>query len=344
MIIWEQQRVLIVGVKREAIILAVDLREMLKAAKPSIAVIGLGGAGCNIITWIAQKGMAGGRIIAANTDANHLATMSKTDKLILLGERLCKGYGCGGYPKMGAEATRENLPEIKEDLQDVNLLFLVAGLGGGTGSGAIPVVAKVARELGILTIACVTIPFKMEMARREKAKEALKSLTESCDSTIVIDNSKLSEVAGDLPLEDALAVANALVGAFIRNITETITQPSLINIDFADLRAVMEQKGISAIGIGEGDGEDRVTKAVSQALSVPLLDISDISATFGVLIHIMGGEDMTLGEVAALGERIVDKLPNIERVIWGASVDNSLTGRVRITVLTGIKSPLIESK
>jgi cell division protein FtsZ len=323
--------------------LAVDLGELVKAAKPSIAVIGLGGAGCNIITWIAQKGMAGGRIIAANTDANHLATMSKADKLILLGEKLCKGYGCGGYPKMGAEAAKENLPEIKADLQGVNLLFLVAGLGGGTGSGAIPVVAGVARELGILTIACVTIPFKIEMARREKAREAIKALTESCDSTIVIDNSKLSEIVGDLPLKDALAVANALVGAFVRNITETITQPSLINLDFADLRAVMERGGISAIGIGEGDGEDRVTKAVSQALAVPLLDISGISETYGVLIHIVGGEDMTLEEVAVAGELVMDKVPKTKRVVWGARVDSSLTGRVRImAVLTGIKSPLIE--
>ncbi|TAN46233.1 MAG: cell division protein FtsZ, partial [Candidatus Methanoperedens sp.] len=307
-----------------------DLREMVKAAKPSIAVIGLGGAGCNIITWIAQKGMAGGRLIAANTDINHLAAMSKADKLILLGERLCKGYGCGGYPQMGAEATRENLPEIKADLQDVNLLFLVAGLGGGTGSGAIPVIAGVARELGILTIACVTIPFRLEMARREKAREATKALTESCDSTIVIDNSRLSENAGDLPLKDALAVANALVGDFVRNITETITQPSLVNIDFADLRTVMERGGICAIGIGESDGEDRITRAVGQALAVPLLDISDISAAYGVLIHIAGGEDMTLEEVAAAGERIVDKVPDTRRVVWGARVDGSLTGRVRI--------------
>ena len=321
-----------------------DLREMVKAAKPSIAVIGLGGAGCNIITWIAQKGMTGGRIIAANTDINHLAAMSRADKLILLGERFCKGYGCGGNPEMGAEATRENLLEIKAEIQDVNLLFLVAGLGGGTGSGAIPVVAGVARELGILTIACVTIPFKMEMARREKAREAIKALTESCDSTIVIDNSKLSEIVGDLPLKDALAVANALVGAFVRNITETITQPSLINLDFADLRAVMERGGISAIGIGEGDGEDRVTKAVSQALAVPLLDISGISATYGVLIHIVGGEDMTLEEVAVVGERIVEKIPDTKHVIWGARVDSSLTGRVRImAVLTGIKSPSLKA-
>ncbi len=325
--------------------MAVDLREMVKAAKPSIAVMGIGGAGCNIITWIAQKGMAGGRIIAADTDVNHLATMSRANKLILLGERLCKGYGCGGNSKMGAEATKENLPEIKAGLQDVNLLFLVAGLGGGTGSGAIPVVAGVARELGILTIACVTIPFNIETARREKAREAIKSLTESCDSTIVIDNSKLSEIAGDLSLEDALAVANALVGAFVRNITETITQPSLVNLDIADLRAVMERGGISAIGIGESDGEDRITKAVNQALAFPLLDISDISATHGILIHIVGGEDMTLEEVAVAGERIVDKVPNTKRVTWGARVNSSLTGRVRImAVLTGIKNPLIEGK
>ncbi|VVB97507.1 Cell division protein FtsZ 1 [uncultured archaeon] len=319
--------------------MADDLREMVKVAKPSIAVIGLGGAGCNIVTWIAQKGMAGGRIIAANTDINHLASMTKADKLILLGEKLCKGYGCGGYPEMGAEATRENLHEIKAILQDVDLLFLVAGLGGGTGSGATPVVAGVAREFGILTIACVTIPFKIETARREKAKEAIKALMESCNSTIVIDNSKLSEFAGDLPLNDALAVANALVGAFVKNITEAITQPGLVNLDFADLRAVMERGGISAIGIGESDGEDRIVKAVSQALSVPLLDISDISATYGVLIHIVGGEDMTLEEVAAAGELIMDRIPDTRRISWGAKVDSSLTGRVRImAVLTGINS------
>jgi cell division protein FtsZ len=325
--------------------LTVDLKEMVKAAKPSIAVMGLGGAGCNIITWIAEKGMAGGRIIAANTDINHLAMMSKADKLILLGKKLCKGYGCGGSPEMGKEATRENLPEIRADLQDVNLLFLVAGLGGGTGSGAIPVIAGVARELGILTIACVTIPFKIETVRRDKAREAINALAEICDSTIVIDNSKLSEIAGDLPLKDALAVANALVGDFVRNITETITQPSLVNLDLADLRTVMERGGISAIGIGEGDGEDRIIKAVSRALAVPLLDIPEISAAYGVLIHIAGGDDMTLEEVAAAGERIVDKVPYTRRVIWGARVDSSLSGRVRImAVLTGIKSPLIESR
>ncbi|MCZ7391992.1 MAG: cell division protein FtsZ [Candidatus Methanoperedens sp.] len=321
------------------------LAEFVKTAKPSVAVVGLGGAGCNITTWIHEKGMAGGKIIAANTDVNHLSTMSKADKLILLGEKLCKGHGCGGYPEMGAQATKENISEIKAELEGANLVFLVAGLGGGTGTGAIPVVAEVSREVGALTIACTTIPFKIEQFRREKAREAIKALTESCDSTIVIDNSKLREVAGNLPLKEALAVANALVGAFVKNITETITQPSLINLDYADLRAVMERGGISAIGIGEGDGEDRVAKAVSQAIAVPLLDISDMAATYGVLIHIVGGEDLTLEEVAVTGELIMDKVPNTKRVIWGAKVDDQLTGRVRVmAVLTGVKSPFMEGQ
>jgi cell division protein FtsZ len=321
------------------------LAEFVKTAKPSVAVVGLGGAGCNITTWIHEKGMAGGKIIAANTDVNHLSTMSKADKLILLGEKLCKGHGCGGYPEMGAQATKENISEIKAELEGANLVFLVAGLGGGTGTGAIPVVAEVSREVGALTIACTTIPFKIEQFRREKAREAIKALTESCDSTIVIDNSKLREVAGNLPLKEALAVANALVGAFVKNITETITQPSLINLDYADLRAVMERGGISAIGIGEGDGEDRVAKAVSQAIAVPLLDISDMAATYGVLIHIVGGEDLTLEEDAVTGELIMDKVPNTKRVIWGAKVDDQLTGRVRVmAVLTGVKSPFMEGQ
>jgi cell division protein FtsZ len=203
-------------------------------------------------------------------------------------------------------------------------------------------VAAAGREAGALTIACVTIPFTIEMSRREKARDAVKSLAEVCDSIVVIDNSKLREVAGNLPLRDALAVANALVGSFVKNLTDTITQPSLVNLDYADLRAVMERGGIASIGIGEGDGENRVEKAVSQALATPLLDITDISTAYGVLIHIVGGEDMTLDEVAIAGEQIMDKVPNTKRVIWGAKVDQTLTGAVRVmAVLTGVTCPFI---
>jgi cell division protein FtsZ len=213
-----------------------DLKEFAKTARPSVAVVGLGGAGSNITTWIAEKGMAGGRIIAANTDVNHLH-IQKADKLILLGEKICKGHGCGGFPEMGTQATKENVNELRAELEGTNLVFLVAGLGGGTGTGAIPVVAEITRELGALTIGCVTIPFTIEMSRREKSREAIKLLTQSCDSVVIIDNSKLREIAGNLPLKEALNVANALVGAFVKNLTDTITQPSLVNLDYADLRA-----------------------------------------------------------------------------------------------------------
>ncbi len=227
-----------------------DLLEKVKTARPSVAVVGLGGAGCNIATWIADKKLAGGKIIAANTDAAHLSTMTHADKVMLLGEKLCKGHGCGGFPERGAEAAKENLAEMREELNGTNLLFLVAGLGGGSGTGAIPVVAGIGREMGALTIACATIPFTIEMTRREKARDAIKALAEVSDSIVVIDNSKLREVAGNLPLKDALAVANALIGSFVKNLTDTITQPSLVNLDYADLRAVMERGGISSIGIG----------------------------------------------------------------------------------------------
>lgn len=319
-----------------------DLLQKAKTSRPAVTVFGLGGAGCNIATWIADKKLTGGRIVAANTDANHLVSMTRADKIMLLGEKLCKGHGCGGYPERGAEAARENMAEIKQELEGTNLLFLVAGLGGGSGTGAMPVVAAAGREAGALTIACVTIPFTIEMSRREKARDAVKSLAEVCDSIVVIDNSKLREVAGNLPLKDALAVANALVGSFVKNLTDTITQPSLVNLDYADLRAVMERGGIASIGIGEGDGENRVEKAVSQAISTPLLDITDISTAYGVLIHIVGGEDMTLDEVAIAGELIMDKVPNTKRVIWGAKVDPALTGSVRVmAVLTGVTCPFI---
>jgi len=321
-----------------------DLKEFAKTAKPSVAVVGLGGAGCNITTWIAEKGMAGGRIIAANTDVNHLY-IQKADKLILLGEKLCHGHGCGGYPEMGAQATRENINELKEELGGSNLVFLVTGLGGGTGTGAMPVVAEITREMGALTIGCVTIPFTIEMSRREKAREAINLLAQTCDSVVIIDNSKLREVAGNLPLKEALNVANALVGAFVKNLTDTITQPSLVNLDYADLRAVMERGGVSSIGIGESDGKDRVEKAVSQAISTPLLDVRDISASYGVLIHIVGGEDLTLEEVAVAGELIMDKVPDTKRIIWGAKVDNNMTGMVRVmAVLTGVESSFLSGE
>ena len=269
-----------------------DLEAIIKAAKPAVSAIGLGGAGSNIVTWITEKGISGAKLIAANTDAAHLGTLSKADKLLLLGPKICKGRGCGGYPEIGAEAAKESMDMIKEDLLGSDLVFIVAGFGGGTG--AAPVIANLMRDAGALTIGCVTIPFSIEMARRVRTREGVEKLREYCDTVVLIDNDRLRQVAGDLPLKPALGVANELVGSFIKNITESITVPSLMNVDYADLRTITERGGISSIGIGEGEGEKRVSRAVSQALATPLLDITDISTSKGVLIHISGGEDMTL--------------------------------------------------
>jgi cell division protein FtsZ len=314
------------------------ISELAKAAKPAVAIIGLGGAGCNIVSWIANKEIVGSKIIAADTDATHLMSI-KADVKILMGEELYQGKGCGGYAERGTEAARQSINEIKKELIGSNLIFVIAGMGG-SGTGAAPVVAEATREAGILTIGCVMLPFGYELLRRKKAITGIKALAEKCDSLVVIDNSRLRAIAGTLPLREGFAIANEFVGAFIKNLSETITQASLVNLDYSDLRSIMERGGISSIGLGEGEGENRIQKAVDQALASPLLDVSDISGAYGVLIHVTGGEDMTLGEVTEAGELILQKAPNTGRIVWGAKVDESLEGRVKVTaVLTCVMDP-----
>ncbi len=315
------------------------ISELAKAAKPTVAIIGLGGAGCNIVSWIVQKETLGSKVIAADTDAMHLLG-TKADAKILMGEKAYMGKGCGGFAERGIEAARESIKEIQEELAGSNLVFIIAGMGGGSGTGAAPVVAEATREAGILTIGCVMLPFGYEVLRRKKGISGIKALAAQCDSLVVIDNSRLRAIAGSLPLREGFAVANEFVGNFIKSITETITQASLVNLDYSDLRSVVERGGLSAIGIGDAEGENRIEKAVEQALSTPLLDVPDISGAYGVLIHIAGGEDMTLGEVTQAGEIILQKAPNTGRIVWGAKVDDSLAGHVRVTaVLTGIMDP-----
>lgn len=315
------------------------ISELALAAKPTVTIIGLGGAGCNIVSWIAQREIVGGKIIAADTDAAHLMG-AKANVKVLLGEETYQGKGCGGYPERGMEAARQSIKEIKQEFKGSNLVFLIAGMGGGSGTGAAPVVAEATHEEGILTIGCVMIPFGYEVLRRKKAISGIKALAEICDSLVVIDNSRLRAIAGTLPLREGFAVANEYVGAFIKNVTETITQPSLVNLDYSDLRSIVERGGISAIGFGDAEGDDRIEKAVEQALSTPLLEVTDISGAYGVLMHVTGGEDMTLDEVNYAGEIIIQKAPNTGRIVWGAKVDESLAGHVRVTaVLTGVADP-----
>lgn len=304
----------------------------MKTSRPTVAVIGLGGAGCNIITYLSQRSIAGAKTIAANTDITHLV-LQRADKLLLMGKERSRGKGCGGFPEVGAECARESAEDIKKELDGSNIVFIVAGLGGGTGTGSAPVVAEISRGMGALTIACLTMPFEIESLRRENAKKAIRALSETCDSVVLIDNTKLRKVAGKLPLKTAFAVANALIGAFIKSITETITEPSLMNLDFADLKAVLEKGGVSSFGIGEADGTDRVEKAVLRAIAAPLLDIPDLSSAHGLLIHITGGQEMTLEEVARVGELMARHVPGTKRIIWGAKVDETMTGRISVMAL-----------
>ena len=237
-------------------------------------------------------------------------------------------------------AARESLSEIEREVQGANIIFLCAGLGGGTGTGAMQILAdELKRISGSLVIGVVTLPFAVERFRYDSAREALDNLQRSCDTLVTIDNNKLTRLAGSLPLQQALGVANELVGQFVKGITETITTASLINIDFADLTAIMEGRGLAAIGVGTAEGMDRIEAATRMALETQLLDIKDTSKATGVLVHVAGGEDITLEEVTRAGELVTRSLPQDVRIIWGARVDPSLRGKARVMiVLTGVET------
>jgi cell division protein FtsZ len=315
------------------------IRAAMEMAKPQVYVIGAGGAGSNIVSWIKEKGLSGGKLIAVNTDAAHLG-MVKADRRILIGPKLTQGRGCGGYPQKGMDATRESLTEIAKEVHGANIIFICAGLGGGTGTGAIQILAdELKRQTGALIIGVVTLPFSVERYRYDLAKDALEQLQRSCDTLVTIDNNKLTRLAGGLPLQQALGVANELVGQFVKGITETITTASLINIDFADLTAIMEGRGLAAIGVGVGEGVDRTEVATRMALETQLLDIKDVASSNGVLVHVTGGDDITLEEVTRAGEMVMRTLPSNVRIIWGARVDPHMKGKTRVmVVLTGVET------
>jgi cell division protein FtsZ len=320
------------------------LEEIARLARPTVSVIGLGGAGSNIVSWIKERGMVGGKLIALNTDANHLA-ITKADKRILIGEKTTGGLGCGGYADKGEESFRESQEAVLKELEGARIVFLVAGLGGGTGTGASAALAETLKGKVPLIVGVVTLPFAVERVRMETARRGIRRLREACDTVVVIDNNKLVRVAGDLSFQQGLGVANELVGVFVKDITETITTASLINLDFMDLRAITEKRGISAIGAGYGKGEERVEKAVKIALEGQLLDINDITKAYGVLIHVSGGEDMTLSEVYRAGELVTRTISPKAKIVWGARVNPAMEGNAHVFVcLTGIESAFLSQQ
>jgi len=308
-----------------------------------IRVIGIGGAGNNMVNWLYKKGVKGAEIIACNTDKQHL-DITEADQKFIIGKDLTKGLGCGGYPEKGAEAAQESVQEIKEALKSSDMVFVCAGMGGGTGTGGAPVVAQIARDVGSIVIGTVTMPFKIERARVDKAEFGLKQLRQVSDTVIVIDNNRLVSIAGNLPIQQAFAVANELVATMIKGIVETIAIPSLVNLDYADVKAIMTNGGVAAIGVGSSDTNNKVEEAVKSALSNPLLDISYKGAT-GALIHISGGQDLTLDDINKVGELVTESLDDDANVIWGARVSEEMKGKLTVmTIITGVESPWILGK
>jgi len=314
-----------------------------KVGHACIKVVGVGGAGCNSANWLFKKGVKGAEVVVTNTDKQHLDMMEVPRKL-LLGQNLTRGLGCGGFLEKGRESAHESIQEIKEILKDSDMVFITAGMGGGTGTGGASVLAQTARDNGSIVIGVVTMPFSIERARIDKAEFGLQQLREVSDSVIVIDNNRLVNLAGDLPVEQAFAVANELMSTMIKGIVETIAVPCLVNLDYADVKAIMTQGGVCAIGVGESDSENKVDEAVQRALSNPLLDI-DYKGASGALINIAGGDDLTLDEVNKAGEMITEALDADANVIWGASVSPEMRGKLRImTIVAGVNSPYIIGK
>ena len=312
----------------------------LKAGKANIKVFGAGGCGCNMVTWLFNKGITGATVYGVNTDALHLS-VTKADEKVLIGKELTRGLGAGGRPNVGREAAKEALAELKRGVAGADMVFVLTGLGGGTGTGAAPVVAQLAKETGAVVIGVVTMPFESEKARIDKAEFGLQELREVTDTCVVLDNNRLVDIAGQLPIEQAFAIANELVSTMIKGIVETITLPSLINLDYADVSAIMKGGGVAVIGIGEDDSSERVNQAVRQALTHPLLDV-DYKGANGALIHITCGPDLKLEEFDHIGRIVSENLNPEANVIIGARISKDFTGKVRvITIMTGVKSPYL---
>jgi len=309
---------------------------------PKIMVIGCGGAGCNAINRLSKMNIEGATLAAINTDKQHLAMVGDEVTKVLIGKSVTRGLGAGGYPEIGAKAAEVSKNELVQLLEGVDMLFVSAGMGGGTGTGSAPIVAQIAKEQGAIVVSIVTYPFSLERARMINAEAGIQKLSDFSDTVVVIDNNRLVELVPNLPIQDAFKVADEVIARTVRGITETITQPSLINLDYADVRSVMSNKGLSVIAVGESKSVNKVEEVVEDTLKNALLDV-DISGATGVLIHITGGAELTLGEANAIGEKLTESIDAHAAVIWGARVDNTFDNKIEvIAIFTGVHSPYIK--
>lgn len=316
------------------------LEQFAHANDAKILVLGIGGMGNNAVNRLYNMGIHGADTIGVNTDSQHLKSIS-CDKKILLGEELTKGLGAGGYPNTGKKAAEESITKLRDTLKGADMIFLVAGMGGGTGTGAAPIIAEIGHSQGAIVVGVVTMPFKIEGTRIQKAEEGLSDLRQKCDTVIVIENDKLLEIAGQMPLEQAFAVADEIIVTMIKGITETISMPSIVNLDYADVKTIMKSGGVAMIGVGEASSTSRAREAVEKAMSNPLLDV-DYKGALGALIHIAGGHDLKLDEINEIGEYVSKHLDPGAQIIWGARIDENMDGKLRvITIITGVQSQYI---
>ena len=307
--------------------------------QPKILVFGVGGAGGNAVNNMIQSELKGVEFVVGNTDAQALAH-SLCDRRIQLGTQITQGLGAGARPDIGAAAAQEAIDQIKEELAGANMAFITAGMGGGTGTGAAPVVAKLAREMGILTVGVVTKPFQFEGSRRMAiAGEGLDELHKHVDTLIIIPNQNLFSIANEkTTFADAFAIADNVLHSGVRGITDLMVMPGLINLDFADVRTVMMEMGKAMMGTGEAEGEGRARDAAEDAISNPLLDEISMKGAKGVLINITGGEDLTLFEVEEAANRIRGEVDPEANIIVGSTLNNELNGSIRVSVFaTGIE-------
>jgi cell division protein FtsZ len=318
-----------------------DLEKVLESLTTTIKVVGCGGAGTNTISRCCGAGINGADLIAVNTDAQHLL-LTQSPYKILIGRHLTRGLGAGSLPQIGEEAAKESEQDIRDAIVPSDMVFITCGLGGGTGTGSAPIVAQIARETGALTIGVVTLPFGCEgQVRMDNAEAGLKRLREVCDTVIVIPNDKLLDIVPNLALNAAFKVADEVLMRSIKGITEMITMPGLVNLDFADLKTVMKRGGVALIGLGEAEGDNKAVDAVTEALNSPLLEV-DITEATGALVNVTGGNDMTLREAEKVVEEIYTKIDKNARIIWGTTIDPTMKKTIRaMLVITGVKSKQI---
>jgi len=312
--------------------------------KPRIVVFGVGGAGGNAVNNMIEAGLEGVEFVVANTDAQQLQ-FAKTDRRIQLGVQITQGLGAGAHPEVGMSAAEESFPEIGEHLEGAHMVFITAGMGGGTGTGAAPIIAKCARERGILTVGVVTKPFHFEGRHRMRLADAgIQELQRYVDTLIVIPNQNLFRVANErTTFAEAFGMADQVLHSGVRSITDLMVLPGLINLDFADVRTVMTEMGKAMMGTGEGTGEDRALMAAQNAIANPLLDEVSLKGAKAVLVNVTGGMDMTLLEVDEAANAISDQVDAEANIIFGAAFDPSLDGVIRVSVVaTGMDGASIQ--